>query len=109
MKFPTVIVAGLIATGCSSNRLMSDTQPAFTHKAPFLALSCGELRSIYSDPSIAAINGPLKILASKRTHATEQTEITKNRQKAQSTVNLDARALGHQQAAAWALKVKRCE
>ena len=109
MKFPTAMITGLITTGCSSSSLMSDTQPAFTHKAPFLALSCERLRAVKSDPSTAALNGPLQILASRNTNGTGQKDIKKPHQKAQSADDLEATVLGHQHAAAWALKVNRCE
>ena len=109
MKLPTVMITGLITTGCSSSSLMFGTQPAFTHKAPFLALSCERLRAIKSDPSTAALNGPLQILASRNTNATGQKDIRKHHQKAQTADDLEATVLGHQQAAAWALKVNWCE
>ena len=109
MKLPILALSALVTTGCGSNSLISNTQPAFTHKAPYLSLSCGELRAVTTDTSIAALHGPLQILASRNTNATGQADISKTRQKAQIAEDLDARVLGSQQAAAWALKVNRCQ
>lgn len=110
MKLPILISAGLLATACSQSGLISDTQPAYTHKAPYLALSCEQLRAIKSDTSTAALNGPLQILASRNSNATEKkTDMTKTFQKAQIADDFDARVRGSQQAAAWALTAKRCK
>lgn len=109
MKLPILIFAGLLATACSSSGLISDTQPAYTHKAPYLALSCERLRAIKSDPSTAALNGPLQILASLQPASDRQADITKTHQAVQNTIILDTKVLGHQKAAVWALKVNGCE
>ena len=109
MKLAILVLAVLLTTGCGSRGWTSDTQPAHTHKAPYLSLGCEELRAIQSDPSTAVLNGPLQILASRITTATGQADISKTRQKAQIADDLDASALGSQQAAAWALTAKRCK
>ena len=109
MKLPILALSTLVTTGCGSNSLISNTQPAFTHKAPYLSLSCEELRAVTTDTSIAALHGPFQILASRNTNATGQADISKTRQKAQNSINPDTKVLGHQQAAVWALKVNGCE
>jgi len=109
MKLPILIFAGPLATACSSSGLISDTQPAYTHKAPYLALSCEQLRAIKSDPSTAALNDPLQILASLQPASDKQAEITQTHQAVQNTIIPDTKVLGRQQAAVWALKVNGCE
>ena len=109
MKLPVLALSALVTTGCGSNSLISNTQPAFTHKAPYLSLSCEELRAVTTDTSIAALHGPFQILASRNTNATGQADISKTRQKAQIADDFDAKVRGPQQAAAWALTAKRCK